>query len=703
MLLPNCPDSDDVAPSDDSLRFLIRDELCKGFSGFKWELQEALRNTLRDELPRAVAQCSTPDAKRFSSLRAGLPHSMSLDTLPSPNNQRSQSKDNIQEFASEVDSEARSPVTRRPSGRRTSVPSSFESVLPGSTSIVSIASNPQVACTKCDNVFLCDALFCRKCGEKRPGVCECGNILQPDAKFCRKCGKACQHESEASYAASEDPGPQPTILARCTSESKNKTKKKKVPNAKKMLFRVSTDEQDEVSLLQRITTHKLFELVSGSVIVANAIFLGWQTQHIAAMHMDSASRDQPLEEPPGIFFAFSCIFCVYFLVELALRWMSDGLVEFFRTDELYWNLFDIAIVFTGTLEICLGLVAEASGTQKNEALQNVSVIRMLRIVRIVRVARVIRVMKVFRELRMMIYSIFGSVMNLVWVMVVLFLTFYLFGVSFTAATSDFLDTTEKWNNHDYDDLSQSFGTVDKSVISLFMAMSGGNDWAMYYEALVPLSWYYPASFLLFILFAMFAVVNIVTGVFVESALQANLKDKDIVVQEEIQAKRKYLISMREIFEEMDEDGKGTISQREFEAKLQDERVIMYFHALKLDVSDAATLFQLLDYDNSDEVGIDEFLEGCYKLQGESTSMDMKIMQYEVQHLQESFKDFHRLLEEVHNVSQVQQHAVGGGMLTTTSSKYSSEANADRASDRAKTKDSSPSMAKTVSMARSPTK
>merc|ERR1719337_316478 len=177
-------------------------------------------------------------------------------------------------------------------------------------------------------------------------------------------------------------------------------------------------------------------------------------------------------------------------------------------------------------------------------------------------------------------------------------------------------------------------------------MSGGNDWSQYYFAMEVLPIWYRFGYLIFILFCLFAVVNIVTGVFVESALQSNIKDRDIIVHEELQNKKMYLQSMESIFEEMDEDGKGTISLLEFEDKLKDERVIAYFNVLKLDVSDAKSLFQLLDYDGSDEVGIEEFLEGCYKLQGESRTLDMKIMQYQVQMLEEGFKNFREMIEVV---------------------------------------------------------
>lgn len=64
-----------------------------------------------------------------------------------------------------------------------------------------------VQCTKCGNMFMGDAKFCRKCGKPRPvsfkeetGLqrqvsqekCSCGNVFVADAVFCRKCGRGRQ-------------------------------------------------------------------------------------------------------------------------------------------------------------------------------------------------------------------------------------------------------------------------------------------------------------------------------------------------------------------------------------------------------------------------------------------------------------------------------------------------------------------------------
>merc|ERR1711972_824978 len=103
-------------------------------------------------------------------------------------------------------------------------------------------------------------------------------------------------------------------------------------------------------------------------------------------------------------------------------------------------------------------------------------------------------------------------------------------------------------------------------------MTGGKEWAELYDVLEVLAFGYRMLFVLFIAFALFVVVNVVTGVFVEAAIQASGKDRETVIKEELQNKSRYLNSMQEVFEEMDHDSTGTISLDEFERHLGDDRV-----------------------------------------------------------------------------------------------------------------------------------
>merc|ERR1712232_258381 len=144
------------------------------------------------------------------------------------------------------------------------------------------------------------------------------------------------------------------------------------------------------------------------------------------------------------------------------------------------------------------------------------------------------------ELRVMVYSILLSLQSLLWVVVVIGLLFYMFGIGFTVAVTSHLEAVDTWTSSERQALLDYFGTLDRSMLSLYMSMSGGNSWDVYYTALEPLPGFYRFLFLVFITLAVFAVVNIVTGVFVENAMQSSVSDRENIVTDELEKKREYL-------------------------------------------------------------------------------------------------------------------------------------------------------------------
>eukprot|EP00419_Tripos_fusus_P054713 CAMPEP_0172809132 /NCGR_PEP_ID=MMETSP1075-20121228/8068_1 /TAXON_ID=2916 /ORGANISM="Ceratium fusus, Strain PA161109" /LENGTH=600 /DNA_ID=CAMNT_0013648333 /DNA_START=23 /DNA_END=1825 /DNA_ORIENTATION=+ len=407
-------------------------------------------------------------------------------------------------------------------------------------------------------------------------------------------------------------------------------------------IRTNSVTYDADTWLRRVTTSRYYEWFSGSLILINAIFIGVQTEVMAVHNNSRVESGQPPHTAESAWVVvFEVFFCLAFSLELGLRWVSDGWIEFFRNSDLWWNIMDVVIVFFSVFDLIflLAITITGGGTRVEEV-DNISAVRVMRAFRVVRVVRVIRVLKFFRELRMMIHSILKSLKSLMWVIVVLSLTFYLFAVMFTSAVTAHLEHQEMWSDDRTRLLVAFFGTLGDSVLNLFMAMSGGRDWVEYYEVVSLLHIQYRLLFLLFITFSLFAVVNVVTAVFVDSALQQSYADRDIMVQEEIEAKKRYLECLQDLFHEIDDDGSNCIGLDEFTDKLDDERVLAFLHAMKLDVSDATTLFKLMDTDNSGQVNIEEFLTGCLKLQGEARALDTKIMQKEVRNLMTLVSDLH---------------------------------------------------------------
>eukprot|EP00747_Dinoflagellata_sp_TGD_P150189 gnl/TRDRNA2_/TRDRNA2_177087_c1_seq7.p1 gnl/TRDRNA2_/TRDRNA2_177087_c1~~gnl/TRDRNA2_/TRDRNA2_177087_c1_seq7.p1 ORF type:complete len:192 (-),score=44.70 gnl/TRDRNA2_/TRDRNA2_177087_c1_seq7:101-676(-) len=113
---------------------------------------------------------------------------------------------------------------------------------------------------------------------------------------------------------------------------------------------------------------------------------------------------------------------------------------------------------------------------------------------------------------------------------------------------------------------------------------------------------------------------ILGAVFVENALQ--VRDRDLLIQAEIQKTQDFMKDMTELFREADTDCSGILTREELEMYLQDERVSMYMSTHQLDVSDVALMFKLLDTDLTGEVVMEEFVLGCHRLKGHAKCLDI---------------------------------------------------------------------------------
>lgn len=362
------------------------------------------------------------------------------------------------------------------------------------------------------------------------------------------------------------------------------------------------------------------------------------TQISSAHALEKTQQGIPLDTATPIeLFMVGAVFCLAFSVELGLRWACEGFFGFFRSEDLAWNLFDLVCVGCGLMDVVVSSTLIASGDTGDSPLSVFSVMRVLRVVRVVRIVRIIRIMKFFRELRMMIFSCLACMKSVLWVMLTFSMLFLIFAITFTEAVMGELDTLELRGNDEYKDVLLFFGSLDRSFLSLYMSMSGGNDWGQYYEALASLPGkpYYAGIFLLYITFAVFAVTNIVTGIFVDNALQSGLADREVVVQEELDNKKAMLDSLQTLFEIIDEGNTGFITRENFKTSLKDDNVKAYFKSLRLDVAEAEGLFNLLDYGRMNEISINDFITGCYQLQGDASTLEMKLMQAEVRSVRES--------------------------------------------------------------------
>merc|ERR1711879_1116760 len=113
-------------------------------------------------------------------------------------------------------------------------------------------------------------------------------------------------------------------------------------------------------------------------------------------------------------------------------------------------------------------------------------------------------------------------------------------------------------------------------------------------------------------FTMLALMNILSGFFMESAMQVAEDEQKKVVIEQI----------AHVFETFDKDKSGTITSEEFHALMDNDDSLPFFlKSLDIRSEQAEQLFKLIDRDDSGEINLVEFVEGCERLQGSSKAID----------------------------------------------------------------------------------
>jgi len=262
-------------------------------------------------------------------------------------------------------------------------------------------------------------------------------------------------------------------------------------------------------------------------------------------------------------------------------------------------------------------------------------------IKMLRIARVFRVFRFFRDLSLLALMILDSVKSLVWALVMLAVIIYVFAILFTQQATDYISDNEPAETQE---VSKYFGSLQATVYSLVLSMLGGISWHVVSDALMKIDYLSPTFFFFYITFTILAVLNIITGVFVDNALETASTQREFLVQKEMELKERYITEMRELFMEMDADGSGTVSPEEIKEYFEEPRVRSYFQALGLDPADTGRLFHLIDGDASGEISVDEFLDGCLRLKGGARSIDVHALMYECKRLEHKQTELLQLLD-----------------------------------------------------------
>eukprot|EP00928_Gymnodinium_smaydae_P018658 TRINITY_DN17111_c0_g1_i1.p1 TRINITY_DN17111_c0_g1~~TRINITY_DN17111_c0_g1_i1.p1 ORF type:complete len:686 (+),score=88.50 TRINITY_DN17111_c0_g1_i1:111-2168(+) len=395
-----------------------------------------------------------------------------------------------------------------------------------------------------------------------------------------------------------------------------------------VLEKAATDDEDEFlnetevveSRFGKLSTFvrgSSFDYISGALVVLNAISLGVQT--------DWQARNES-DETRVAFKVIETLFCIIFTLELSLRVVAYGR-DFLKLPHVGWHLFDCVLVGTQLMDEIVFLVLLTNGTSSSDGASAVGAMRMMRVLRLVRVVRLVRVIRLIGELRTIVLSIVGCFKALIWAMALLLLIMYIVGLYVTQIALDSRLTAKATGDAVSEGLVMYFGSLGDTILSLYQAVTGGEDWNTFLKplrrdvspALVPL-------FMFYIAFGLLCMLNLITGVFVESACKEAKKDKDSYIMNHV----------RSMFATIDVDGSGTISWDEFSSVCDSKGMMEVFADIDTDIAEAKKIFRLLDEDDSGNIDPEEFVKGFGRLRGPAKSLDLQLLMRETIRLEEMY-------------------------------------------------------------------
>jgi len=347
------------------------------------------------------------------------------------------------------------------------------------------------------------------------------------------------------------------------------------------------------STVTKILEHWLFDAFIGTIIVANSTCIGIET----SFELDNKNTD--------MFGVLEHIFLAIYIIELVCRFTTYGCRACLGNP---WVAFDLLLVLLGAMDLYIVKPVTAA-TQDGAENQEIAGLMVLRMLRLFRLARLVKMMYTFKVLWKLINGLLGSVGTIFYTFCLIGLILYIFScMSLQLITKAHRDSS----NADIQALVTTyFPNLQVTMLSLIQFVTIDSLAGFYFPLIVEdpklLLFFIP-----FILVVSISMVNLVTAVIVDGAIEQSRNDRDTQKAHDAEKFRKILPILKKRFADMDEDGNDLLTVEEVLNAPEDVK-----HSLEefgLDDENAlAELFEMIDVDESGEINCDEFCDGIFKL------------------------------------------------------------------------------------------
>lgn len=335
-----------------------------------------------------------------------------------------------------------------------------------------------------------------------------------------------------------------------------------------------------------VSKNPVFEGITLFVISLNAVWIGIDTDH-----NDSADLRHTLLK----FLLMENFFCFYFTWEVVIRFLAYDSKRDCLKD--FWFKFDSFLVTLMIVETWVfPLAMPATDSEGGGGVGQLSILRLLRLLRLTRMARLMRALP---SLVILLKGMRAAARSVFTTLVLLLIIVYMFGIVMTMQIGGHKDFRPLFNRLGMS-MSTLFlgGTLLDDVTSLLSMFKQSDD-------LTPRVCLF--VMFLFILISSFTVLNMLIGVLCEVATATKNQETESA---DWQVASELLTTA---FQGIDEDGTGTVSQKEFLMMTEKESVLNAFEILAVEPKHLIALSDALFEPDEDatvdkELSFAEFLD-----------------------------------------------------------------------------------------------
>merc|ERR1712187_624582 len=102
-------------------------------------------------------------------------------------------------------------------------------------------------------------------------------------------------------------------------------------------------------------------------------------------------------------------------------------------------------------------------------------------------------------------------------------------------------------------ISVSYGNIVSSCVTLIASISGGLDWIEASWPLLQIDPMYLLLYMAFVMFCVFGLMNILTGIFVANTKEVSQVDRDIVIRAQLKDRKSFANQFKSVLRTIDKD------------------------------------------------------------------------------------------------------------------------------------------------------